>query len=295
MKIKKLIKSTFEGEGTDTITLTMTCSKRLHLFKRTLPSFVEYCQDKILISKIIIFDDSSTEDDRFEMERMVENLFPNINIDFIYFNNIPTKYRHAYIMTRWFDVLKTNFVFHLEDDWLFLDKFSLKESIDILKADWNIVSVGFAQSLREFPEEYLSLYKQERSIINRETQIIYPKNNNYWIWPYLSRFDIAATMFSDTVRAKEGTEDLGVNYWENFLNYPPFGLQPGIMDVIKLKMIGNFDLKFDEEVPIQLEGNYGKRTYQYFDSLCTIKRKVKHIGSTYMNESSAYELNMSKR
>lgn len=297
MKIKKVIKSTFEGEGLDTVTLTMTCSKRLHLFKQTLPSFVEYCQDKFLISKVIIFDDSSTEDDRFEMERIVENLFPNINIDFIYFNSIPTKYRHAYIMQHWFDNLKTNFVFHLEDDWLFLDKFNLKECVDILKNDWTILSVGFAQSLRQFPDDYLERYKNERSKIPRTQDVVYPKNNNYWIWPYLQDCYVGEMMFLDIVKGQEGSDDLGVNYWENFLNYPPFGLQPSVMDVIKLKLIGNFDFSFDvnSDAPISLEGNYGKRVYQHFDTIYSIKRKVKHIGSVYMNETSAYDLNQSKR
>jgi len=294
MKIKKIIKSTFEGQGTDTVTLTMTCSKRLHLFKQTLPSFVEHCQDKLLISKIIIFDDSSTEDDRFEMERMVENLFPNINIDFIYFNNILTRYRHAYIMQHWFDALKTNFVYHLEDDWITIDSINLKESIDILKNDWEILSVGFAQSLREFPPEYVTEYQQYRT--KRSKNIIYSKNNNYWIWTYLPHKNIAESMFYDTVRCKEGSEDLKCNYWEHFINYPPFGFQPGVIDVTKLKLIGNFTFTDNrDDTNVQIEGNYGKRVYEHFDSICSVKRKVLHIGSHFMNEKSAYDLNESMR
>ena len=104
-------------------------------------------------------------------------------------------------------------------------------------------------------------------------------------------------MFLDVVKGQEGSDDLGVNYWENFLNYPPFGLQPAVMDVIKLKLIGNFKLNFNssDEHQIQLEGNYGKLVYPFFDTICSLKRKVKHIGNMYMNEASAYDLNNSKR
>jgi hypothetical protein len=297
VKIKKLIKSTFDGEGTDSVTLTITSSKRLHLFKQTISSFVEHCQDKLLISKIILFDDSSTEDDRFEMERLVEKYFPDRNIDFIYFNDIPTKYRHAYIMQHWFTTLKTNFVFHLEDDWLFLDGFSLRESVDILKDDWSILSVGFAQSLREFTEDYLALYKAERIRTNRSEGILYPKQNGYWIWPYLPQYPVADLMFDDAVASREGSQDLNTTYWERFLNWPPFGLRPCVIDVVKLQLIGNFNFTFDVDAntPLNMEGSYGKRAYPQFDAINTVIRKVKHIGNIYMNEPSAYDLNNSNR
>lgn len=294
MKIKRLIKSTFEGENKDNVTLTMTCSKRLHLFKRALPSFVEKCIDSLLISKVLIFDDNSSEDDRYEMERIVENLFPKINIDFIYFDNILTKYRHAYIMKHWFDMLKTNFVFHLEDDWLITEHISLKESIDILKNDWGILSVGFAQPLREFPEEYIQQYKNSNNGRNKE--ILYSKNTNYWMWPYIETEPIAKSMFLDSVRGREGSEELKCNYWEYFLNYPPFGFQPAVMDVNKLKLIGNFEFTDRcDDSQVQLEGNYGLRVYKHFDAIYSLKRKALHLGSHYVGEKSAYDLNESHR
>lgn len=293
MITKKVIRSTFEGEYSDCVTLTMTCSKRLHLFKQTLPSFVEKCKDIHLITKVVIFDDSSTNDDRFEMEKIVQQSFPNINIDFIYFDVIPTKYRHAYIMTHWFDALKTNFVFHLEDDFLMVDEFSLKESIEIINNDWEVFSVGFYQSLRNFPEEYLQEYKQTE--FGKDKDIVYPKNNNYWIWPFIDSHKIGSCMFYDDVRSKEGSEQLNSNYWEYFLNYPPFGLQPGIMSVTKLKLIGKFDMPSGTDENIQLEGNYGLRVYKKFYAINTNVRKAIHLGNEYLNEKSAYELNNSSR
>lgn len=287
MKIKKIIKSEYEGEYRDTVTLTMTCSKRLHLFKRTLPSFLEYCQDSMLVSKIILFDDSSSEDDRFEMERIVENLFPNINIDFVYFNHMPTQHRHAYIMQHWFTMLKTNYVFHLEDDRPMVDSFSLIEAIELLKNDWKLLLVGYAQTLRNFPVEYLNKYKN--SEFGKDKEIIYPKNSNYWIWPYIETHDIGECMFYDEVRSKEGSEELNFSYWEQFLNYPAFGLQPSVMDVGKLKMIGNFELVD------KLEGSYGMRLWKNFYSIHSLKRKSLHVAGNYSGELSAYEMNSSIR
>jgi len=294
MKIKKIIKSTFEGDGKDAVTFTMTCSKRLHLFKRTVPAFIEKCKDVHLITKVIIFDDSSSEDDRYEMERLIEQSFPSINIDFVYFDNILTKYRHAYIMTHWFDALKTNFVFHLEDDFLMIDEFSLKDSIDLINNDWNLYYVGFYQSLREFPDEYLTEFRETEFGKNRD--IIYSKNNNYWLWPFIETKPIGQSMFYDTVRCKEGSEEFNCNYWEYFVNYPPFGFQPGVTDVTKLKLIGNFDLTSkQDDSNVQIEGNYGLRLYKKFYAIYSNKRKSTHLGSQFYNEKSAYDLNQSSR
>lgn len=293
MKTKKIIQSTFEGENKDTVTLTMTCSKRLHLFKKTLPSFVEYCADKLLVTKVLIFDDSSTQDDRFEMERLAEALFPNINIDFVYFDEIPTKYRHAYIMRHWLELVQTNYVFHLEDDRPMTDYFSLREAIDILKNDWEIAIVGFSQTLREFPYEYLELYHSTEYGKNRE--ILYSKNHNYWVWPYIETEDVGKLMFMDSVRGKEGSEELSklagyaINYWEMFVNYPPFGLQPSVMDITKLRLIGTFDFVD------KLEGSFGKKMYKHFSSVQVIKSKSIHLGGSMYSEKSAYEMNDSLR
>lgn len=294
MKIKKIIKSTFEGDGQDTVTFTMTCSKRLHLFKRSVPAFIEKCKDLHLITKVIIFDDSSSEEDRYEMERLIERSFPSINIDFIYFDIILTNYRHAYIMTHWFDALKTNFVFHLEDDFLMIDDFSLKDSIDLIKNDWNVYHVGFYQSLREFPEEYLAEYKA--TDFGKDKNIIYPKNNNYWIWPFIETKPMGEGMFHDTVRSKEGSEEYNVNYWEYFINYPPFGFQPGVTDVTKIKLIGNFDLtaRYNESV-MNIEASYGLRLYKKFYGIYSNKRKAIHLGNEFYNTKSAYDLNESSR
>jgi hypothetical protein len=293
MKIKKIIQSEFEGEHTDSVTLTMTCSKRLHLFKKALPSFVQYCTDALLVTKVLIFDDSSTQEDRFEMEKLAESLFPRTNIDFVYFDEMPTKYRHAYIMRHWLQMVKTHYVFHLEDDRPMIEYFSLKEAINIIKQDWEVAIVGYAQSLREFPQEYLDLYRSTEYGRNRE--IVYSNNNNYWVWPYIETEEIGNNMFMDSVRSKEGSEEMStlaghaINYWEMFVNYPPFGLQPSVMDVNKLRLIGTFDLVD------KLEGSFGKKMYKHFSSIHSVKAKSVHLGGHIYSEKSAYEMNDSIR
>jgi hypothetical protein len=293
MKIKKVMQSEFEGQLADTVTLTMTCSKRLHLFKKTLPSFIEYCTDKLLVTKVLIFDDGSTSEDRFEMEKFTESMFPKTNIDFVYFDEIPTKYRHAYIMRHWLQMIKTNYVFHLEDDRPMTDYFSLKEAIDIIKQDWEVAIVGYAQTLRELPQEYLDLYRNTEYGKNKE--ILYSKNNNYWVWPYIETEEIGNMMFMDSVRSSEGNQELlaltgvDMNYWEMFINYPPFGLQPSVMDVTKLRLIGTF------EFVDKLEGSFGKKMYKHFYSIHSVKSKSIHLGGHMYSEKSAYEMNDSLR
>ena len=287
MKIKKIIKSTFEGEGTESVTLTMTCSNRLHLFKKVLPSFTQYCKELILVSKVLIFDDRSSSEDRFEMERLAEELFPNINIDFVYFDEIPTSHRHAYIMQHWMRMIKTNYAFHLEDDRIMKDYFSIREAIDILKNDWNVAQVGFSQTLRQFPDEFLSEYRSTEH--GKDKDIIYSKNSNYWIWPYMETKDVGQSMFYDVIRSKEGSEELNFDYWELFINYPPFNLQPSVIDINKLRLVGTIDLVD------KLEASFGKKTYKYFNTVFSLKSKSIHIGTPYHQEQSAYDMNQSIR
>ena len=84
MITKNLINHNHKTLDTQSVTLTMTCCKRLHLFKRTIKSFHEHCLDKNLIGQIIIYDDSSPFEDRFEMEKEIATLFPNTNVFYKY-------------------------------------------------------------------------------------------------------------------------------------------------------------------------------------------------------------------
>lgn len=280
MQRKKVVKGSSEGKET-TIALTMTCSKRFHLFKRVVPAFKKHCLDSELITKIIIYDDNSTAEDREKMEGIIESIFPDVDLVYTYFNDIHTKHHHAYIIQHWYEeIADVDYVFHLEDDFLINEDFSILEMQNILKNDNNVGLISIAQPRRDFPEDLLKQHN---------LSIEYPHNENYWVWPYIKSIPCGEPLFYDHVRSAEGTRNYGFGYYEYFINYSGFGLQPGLMDVKKIRSIKKFELVD------KLEAEFGKRYSDKYISICHNKMKCVHIGSIYFQEKSAYEINESIR
>ena len=280
MITKNIINHNYRTLDTQLVTLSMTCCKRLHLFKKTIKSFHEQCLDKNLIAQIIIYDDSSSLEDRFEMEKQIAILFPNTNVFYKYFNEIPTKYRHAYIMQNWYDDVKTDFVFHLEDDRIMNKSFYLFEMADILKTDERVGIVNIASTRRDFPKEFLEKY---------DFVIDYDKNKNYWIWPYVKDMRCGEILFYDVVRCEEGSREYGFPYYEQFINYAGFGLQPCLMDMRKIRTIEKFKLNDS------LEADFVIKYSEKYISICHNESKSTHLGAPWFQEKSAYEMNNSNR
>jgi hypothetical protein len=263
------------------VILTMTCSKRLHLFKKVLPSFKNHCLDPEFIAKILICDDSSSEEDRKEMEILAKELFPTTNIEFKYFNEIPTKYRHAHIMQHWYEYIAGfGYVFHLEDDRIMNSDFSLKEMIDLLENDSQVATVNIAQTKRDFPQEFLNEYNLD---------INYPKNEDYWVWPYVKTKECGEALFYDSVRCEEGSKEYGINYFEYFINYAGFGLQPCLMHVDRIRSLETFELVDS------LEASFGKKYSEKYITICYKQSKSTHVGAVWFKETSAYDMNESLR
>lgn len=280
IKKNSIVRGSSEGKTT-TIALTMTCSKRFHLFKRVIPAFKRHCLDLDLITKIIIYDDNSTAEDREKMENIIDALFPDVDLVYIYFNDIETKYHHAYIMQHWYDqIAEVDYVFHLEDDFLINEDFSLLELQTILKNDDRVAIAGISQPKRNFPEELI----KEHSLV-----IEYAQNPDYWVWPYIKSKPCGEPLFLDDVRSEEGTRNYGFGYYEYFINYSGFGLQPGLIDVKKIRTIPKFELVD------KLEADFGQRYSEKYISVCHNRMKCIHIGSMWLQEKSAYEINESIR
>ena len=107
------------------ITVTMTSCKRIDLFKRTVNSFLECCLDLNLIKEWIVIDDNSSTEDKNEMK----NLYPFIN--FIFKNE--NEKGHVQSMNMIKKLVKTKYMFHLEDDWEFIYKDNyLTKCLDII-------------------------------------------------------------------------------------------------------------------------------------------------------------------
>lgn len=174
------------------ITLTMTTCKRLELFKQTMNTFLNCCEDIHLIDNWICIDDNSSEEDRKEMLK----LYPFITF---YMKNLSIK-GHPQSMNIIRNIVNTPYIFHLEDDWKFIkkDKYITKclevlgenekigqcllnknygeinTDINVKGGDYKITKTG----LRYYIHEYV---KTEQDLIKWIQKHSYEGlNSNYW-------------------------------------------------------------------------------------------------------------------
>ena len=96
------------------VTFTITSCKRFDLFEKTMNSFLNCCKDIDKIDTWFCVDDNSSEDDRTKMKE----LYPFFN----FYWKTPTEKGHPRSMNIIRDFAKTEFIFHMEDDWKFFDK-----------------------------------------------------------------------------------------------------------------------------------------------------------------------------
>lgn len=109
-------------------TLSITTCKRIDLFEKTMNSFINCCQDVLLIDDWICVDDNSISIDR---DRMKE-LYPFMTF---YFKEYSEK-GHARSMNLIRRLKKTPYVFHLEDDWkFFCPRTYIGDCLDVLTSD----------------------------------------------------------------------------------------------------------------------------------------------------------------
>lgn len=111
------------------IDITITTCKRIHLFRHTIKSFYDYCLDTDLINNVYIGDDGSSEEDIEEMSQwgqVIKN---------------PRK-GHSDNLNNLFKRPTTKYIYHLEDDWLFIRKgHFIRDSFIIMSHFENIKSV----------------------------------------------------------------------------------------------------------------------------------------------------------
>jgi GR25 family glycosyltransferase involved in LPS biosynthesis len=109
-----LLKNRRKQSNEKHITITMTSCKRYDLFYKTVSSFINCCLDTHLIDEWIVIDDNSSSEDRIKM--MTD--FPFIKY---IWKTIENK-GHPRSMNILKEIVKTPYVFHIEDDWLFFRK-----------------------------------------------------------------------------------------------------------------------------------------------------------------------------
>jgi GR25 family glycosyltransferase involved in LPS biosynthesis/predicted O-methyltransferase YrrM len=110
------------------VTFTITTCKRFDLFEKTINSFLKCCTDVNRIDKWLCVDDNSSKKDREKMER----LYPFFTF---YWKSFSEK-GHPKSMNIIRDIVKTPFIFHMEDDWKYFhtDNY-IGKCIDIMSAN----------------------------------------------------------------------------------------------------------------------------------------------------------------
>jgi hypothetical protein len=251
--------------------LSITTCKRLDLFLKTITSLKKYCLDFDVIDEIIHFDDSSSDEDRIQMEDCFKLLFPNTKYTKHFFekDSFISDKRHMEIMKIWKQTIENNdsdFCFHIEDDWEFIEFFSISNAISVLSEHSNIALVGFSWEKKNFPPDFFI------------PQII----GDFWEWYYSDTHPLCDALMYDDVEMKYLPE----GHWVKIINWPYFGFRPAIHDVKKLSKLETF---IETEMSFELE--FAVRFAKLYKSFLHINRICYHIG----NEKSSYNLNESKR
>jgi FkbM family methyltransferase len=246
-------------------TFSITTCKRLDLFVKTMNSFLTCCLDVDLISDWICVDDNSSEEDRKTMKK----LYPFFNFRL----KSPSEKGHPTSMNMIKSMVKTPYIFHMEDDWVFFEKRRyITECHDVLCANTNIMQCLVNKNYGEV------------HIDNDLLGGIYSYTDNftrYYIHEHVKTLDDEKQWIS-----RHSSFGRHCNYW------PHFSLRPGLWKTKLLKVIGDFSLTSSH-----FEMEYAER-YESKGYVTAFLEKIhcKHIGrlTKDMNNSSktnAYILN----
>ncbi len=108
------------------VTFTMTCGRRLPLFRRTMDSFLANCLDQDLIAEWLVSDDRSSPEDLLAMQEA----YPFLTI-----RPSSRPGQPASLNFLWSQV-QTEWAFHVEDDWDFCRRGQfIRETLDIARSD----------------------------------------------------------------------------------------------------------------------------------------------------------------
>jgi glycosyltransferase involved in cell wall biosynthesis len=102
------------------ITMAITSCKRYMLLEKTLISFFNCCLDSDLISRIVLIDDNSSSDQL----RLTKELLERFNKPFIILHKSKDA-GHVSSLNYYHDLIKTDFIVQMEDDWEFFEKDNL--------------------------------------------------------------------------------------------------------------------------------------------------------------------------
>jgi hypothetical protein len=229
------------------VTVTITSGKRLDLFKKTIKSFLDNCLDINIISDWIVCDDGSNSKDIDAMQKE----YPFLRI----YKN--PEHGHAKSLNYLFSLPKTEYIYHLEDDWLFIKAGNyIRDSLMIMLADTKIKIVK------------TNCIKGDIINVNGVKCIKHEFDINW--------------------RSK------GPANWETLDFFPPYTLNPSLQHLPSVLSVGKFGAlpKYEPDLPSGFETDF---CYQFwlkgFRMATLTETYAQHIGG----EQSCYDLNQTNR
>jgi GR25 family glycosyltransferase involved in LPS biosynthesis len=243
----------------EVVTFTITTCKRFDLFQKTMNSFLNCCLDYKKIDKWICIDDNSSEEDREQMKL----LYPFFT--FVFKNQDNSG--HSASMNIIQDLVTTPYLFHMEDDWMFVAKKNyITDCLDGLGCGDNVKQCLINRNYAEVLEDY--------KILGGEP--IVSKSGNRL---YAHEFGISQEKFNE----KYGS-GFSCFYW------PHFSFRPSMIKTEIFKDIGKYNL--DGHFEMEYAYRYIAKGYisVFFESITSI-----HIGRLTSerdtDKKNAYDLN----
>lgn len=195
------------------VTLTITTCKRYDLFEKTINSILN-CFDIENVDEWLLVDDNSSPEDRKKME----TLYPFFTF---YFKN-NTEKGHPQSMNIILNNVKTPYIFHTEDDWVFFCKDNyIAKLTDIINADFRIGQCLINRN-----------YAETESCIDVKGG--YFKMTNSGKRYYIHEF------YSNEEQKNKFLQKYGGNV-KHSAYWPHFSFRPSLIKVNVLKQIGSFN------------------------------------------------------
>jgi len=211
------------GEGdTSLITISITSCKRYSLFTQTINSFIACCTDLHLVKQWICVDDNSSEEDRVKMCK----LYPFI----MFYMKTPQDKGHPQSMNFIATLVDTPYLFHLEDDWSFIEKRPyLTECLDVLNSNTKL-----GQCL--INKNYTETHTPE--LVGGELHTT-DSGQRYYIHEFVQTEEQRVKWENKHVvplrKEGEGVDFSHCNYW------PHFSFRPSLIRMSVIREVGKFN------------------------------------------------------
>jgi GR25 family glycosyltransferase involved in LPS biosynthesis len=248
------------------ITFSITTCKRFDLFCQSINSFINCCTDIHLVNEWILVDDNSSEQDRQKMQE----LYPFFT--FIFKN--PDEKGHPTSMNIIKDRCKTEYLFHMEDDWLFFkqDNYLTKCKTILDNSEYGQILINKNYAEVENDIEYIGgIQKNVEDIIFFEHQYLMEDSEELKI--FLKDYDLKNKTYN------------AVYYW------PHFSFRPSLINTKIFKYCGEF-----KKDVFHFEREYANIYSQKYKSAFLPNMSCYHIGRLTTQISTkevenAYDLN----